>query len=122
MAKILFKNENLTNLSQETRSILEYMKTIPSNIKFHQDENENASTEEYRPPRSEERMIAKINRYVLDGIDKNKMTHKVKKDINSLIGYMNTFRLVIKLIYMTMKETENYLKVVLCDILMTKMT
>jgi len=92
MAKILFKNESLTNLSQETRSVLEYMKSIPSNIKFHQNENENASTEEYRPPRSEERMIAKINRYVLDGVDKNKMTHKVKKDINSLIGYMNTFR------------------------------
>ena len=92
MAKILFKNEFLTNLSQETRTILEYMKTIPSNIKFNQPENENASTEEYRPPRSEERMIAKINKYVLEGIDKNKITHKVKKDINSLIGYMNTFR------------------------------
>lgn len=92
IAKILFKNDSLTNLSQETRSILEYMKTIPNNIKFNQEENENASTEEYRPPRSEERMIAKINRYVLDGVDKNKMTHKIKKDISSLIGYMNTFR------------------------------
>lgn len=90
MAKVLFKNESLTNLSQETRSILEYMKTIPNNIKFHQ--NENIPTEEYRPPRSEERMIAKINKYILDGIDKNKLTYKNKKDISSLIGYMNTFR------------------------------
>ena len=32
MAKILFKNETLTNLSQETRSVLEYMKNIPSNF------------------------------------------------------------------------------------------
>lgn len=92
MAKILFKNEGLTNLSQETRSVLEYMKTLPTNIKFNNTENENASTEEYRPPRSEERMIAKINRYILDGIDKNKLTHKHKKEINSLIGYMNTYR------------------------------
>lgn len=92
IAKILFKNEALTNLSQETRSVLEYMKSIPSNIKYHQNENENIATEEYRPPRSEERMIAKINRYILDGIDKNKLTHKHKKEINSLIGYMNTFR------------------------------
>jgi len=92
ISKILFKNDNLTNLSQETRSILEHMKNIPSNIKYNQQENENASTEEYRPPRSEERMIAKINKYVLDGIDKNKLTHKTKKDISSLIGYMNTFR------------------------------
>ena len=92
MAKILFKNESLTNLSQETRSILEYMKTIPMNIKFNNQENENVPTDEYRPPKSEERMIAKINKYILDGIDKNKLTHKHKKDISSLIGYMNTFR------------------------------
>jgi hypothetical protein len=39
MAKILFKNETLTNLSQETRSVLEYMKIIPSNIKFNNNEN-----------------------------------------------------------------------------------
>lgn len=92
MAKILFKNETLTNLSQETRSVLEYMKNIPSNIKFNNAENENASTEGYKPPRSEERTIAKINKYVLDGIDKSKLTHKHKKEINSLIGYMNTHR------------------------------
>lgn len=92
IAKILFKNESLTNLSQETRSVLEYMKTIPMNVKYHNSENENITTDEYRPPRSEERMIAKINKYILDGIDKNKLTHKHKKEINSLIGYMNTYR------------------------------
>lgn len=94
IAKILFKNEDLTNLSQETRSVLEYIKTLPTNIKYNNQENENLSTEEYRPPKSEERMIAKINRYILDGIDKNKLTHKHKKDISSLIGYMNTFRFI----------------------------
>lgn len=92
ISKILFKNDNLTNLSQETRSVLEYMRNIPNNIKYQQEQNENAASEEYRPPRSEERMIAKINKYILDGIDKSKMTHKTKREISSLIGYMNTFR------------------------------
>ncbi|NBW12022.1 MAG: hypothetical protein EBR82_28725 [Caulobacteraceae bacterium] len=92
IAKILFKNESLTNLSQETRSVLEYMKTIPSNIKYLNDTNENAATEIYKAPRSEERMIAKINRYILDGIDKEKITPRQKKEVNSLIGYMNTYR------------------------------
>jgi hypothetical protein len=92
IAKILFKNEALTNLCQETRSVLEYIKTLPTNIKYNNQDNENIPTEEYRPPKSEERMIAKINRYILDGIDKNKLTHKNKKEINSLIGYMNTYR------------------------------
>ena len=94
MAKVLFKNDSLTNLCQETRSILEYMKNIPSNIKFNNTENENAATEGYKPPRSEERMIVKINKYVLDGVDKNKLTHKHKKEINSLIAYMNTHRFI----------------------------
>ena len=37
-------------------------------------------------------LFIKINKYILDGIDKNKLTYKNKKDISSLIGYMNTFR------------------------------
>jgi len=92
MAKVLFKNDSLTNLSRETRSVLEYMKNIPSNIKFNNSETDNIPTEEYRPPRSEERAIAKINKYILDGIDKTKINHKTKRDIMSLISYMNTFR------------------------------
>lgn len=90
MAKILFKNDNLTNLSQETRSVLEFIKTIPTNVKFN--DNENIITEGYKPPKSEDRMLAKINRYILDGIDKSKITHKQKREIFSLIGYMNTYR------------------------------
>ena len=65
VAKILFKNESLTNLSQETRSVLEYMKIIPSNIKFNNTENEEVVNGVYKPPRSEERTIAKINKYVI---------------------------------------------------------
>jgi hypothetical protein len=94
MAKVLFKNDALTNLSQETRSVLEYMKSLPTNIKYNNIENENASTEDYKPPRSEERMIAKINKYVLDGIDKTKITHGQKREINACIGYMNTHRFI----------------------------
>jgi len=94
MAKILFKDEALTNLCQETRSVLEYLKNIPNNVKFNNDANEDTLTEGYRPPKSEERMIVKINKYVLDGIDKNKLTHKHKKEINSIISYMNTHRFI----------------------------
>ena len=92
IAKILFKNESLTNLCQETRSVLDYMKTIPSNIKYLNDVNENTATEIYKAPRSEERMVVKINKYILDGIDKEKITPRQKKEVNSLIGYMNTYR------------------------------
>ena len=91
ISKILFKNEALTNLSQETRTVLEHMKTIPSNVRYS-DTNQNVPTENYKPPRSEERMIVKINRYIMEGIDKEKMTGRNKKEIHALIGYMNTYR------------------------------
>jgi len=92
IAKILFKNESLTNLSQETRSVLDFIKTIPNNIKYNNNQDNNIPTEDYRAPKTEERMLAKINKYILDGIDKSKITHKQKKEIFSLIGYMNTYR------------------------------
>jgi len=94
MAKILFKDNSLTNLCQETRSVLDYMRNIPSNIKFNNAEDEDISTEDYKPPRSEERMINKINKYVLDGVDKSKITHGQKREINACIGYMNTHRFI----------------------------
>jgi hypothetical protein len=92
ISKVLFKNESLTNLSQETRSVLEYMRSVPSNVKYLNVNDENIPIEEYRAPRSEDRMIAKVNRYILDGIDKEKITPRQKKEVHSLIGYMNTFR------------------------------
>lgn len=94
MGKILFKNEALTNLCQETRSVLEYMKIIPTNIKYNNTENEDAASGDYKPPRSEERMVAKINKYVMDGIDKTKITHGQKREIIAVIGYMNTHRFI----------------------------
>ena len=94
MAQVLFEDNSLTNLCQETRSVLDYMRNIPSNVKFNSAEDEDIPTEDYKPPRSEERTIVKINKYVLDGIDKNKLTYKHKKEINSLIGYMNTHRFI----------------------------
>jgi hypothetical protein len=107
ISKILFKNDHLTNLSQETRSVLEYMKNIPTNIKFNNTENEEAASGDYKPPRSEERMIAKINKYVLDGIDKNKITHAQKREINAVIGYMNTHRFIHQInLYDNEKDRE----------------
>jgi hypothetical protein len=107
ISKILFKNDHLTNLSQETRSVLEYMKNIPTNIKFNNTENEEAASGYYKPPRSEETMIAKINKYVLDGIDKNKITHAQKREINAVIGYMNTHRFIHQInLYDNEKDRE----------------
>jgi hypothetical protein len=63
-----------------------------SHPKYLNDSNDNTTTEVYKAPRSEERTIVKINKYILDGINKEKITPKQKREVNSLIGYMNTYR------------------------------
>jgi hypothetical protein len=54
--------------------------------------SEEESQEDYKPPKNQERSIVRVNRYVLNGIDKDKITAKQKKDLNSLISYLHTYR------------------------------
>lgn len=93
MARVIFNNFELSHVSQEARSINEFVKTLnPDTVSY--DNTQNTALEEYKPPRTFEKALHKINRYVLDGINKDRITEKHKKDINSLIGYMSTYRFV----------------------------
>ena len=90
MARIVFGNNELTNLNQESRAVDEYVKTLNPAAAF-QPQSE-IPTEDYKPPKTMHAAITKVNHYVLEGIDKNKLTPRNKKDINSLIGYLHTYR------------------------------
>ncbi len=90
MARIIFNNNELTNLNQESRAVDEYVKTLNPSAAF-QPQSE-IPQENYRPPKTMHTAIIKINSYVLEGVDKGKLTPKNKKDINSLIGYLHTYR------------------------------
>jgi hypothetical protein len=90
MARVLFKNNELTNLSAESRAVDEYVKTLNPAAAFQP--NSEIPEEDYKPPKTMPAAINKINHYVLDGIDKSKLTPRNKKDINSLIGYLHTYR------------------------------
>ena len=90
MARVLFKDNELTNLSAESRAVDEYVKTLNPAAAFQP--NSDIPEEDYKPPKTMHAAIIKVNHYVLDGVDKNKLTPKNKKDINSLIGYLHTYR------------------------------
>ena len=90
MARIVFGNDELTNLNQESRAVDEYVKTLNPAAAF-QPQSE-IPQEDYKPPKTMHAAITKVNHYVLDGIDKNKLTPRNKKDVNSLIGYLHTYR------------------------------
>ena len=90
MARILFKNDELTNLNQESRAVDEYVKTLNPAVAFQADSE--VPRGDYKPPKTIPAAINKINHYVLEGVDKTKLTPRNKKDINALIGYLHTYR------------------------------
>jgi len=95
LSKTLFRNENLTSLSQETRTIIEFIKTLDTKIingASAPRQQESLEDSEYLPPKTTERMLFRINKYVHEGIDKEKITSRQKTAISALIGYMHTYR------------------------------
>jgi len=93
MARILFEDNTLTNLHKETRIISEFKKEndIQQSNVLPADSNP-VPTEEYKPPRTIHLMITRINKYVLDGINRDKITAFQRRGVEALIGYLHTYR------------------------------
>jgi len=106
LARELFNNYGLTNLSIEARSVQEYLETLPKNIQSNTSDREDDQGE-YKPPKNLERALVRVNKYVLNGLDKDKLTVKQKKDLTSLISYLHTFRFSHQIgTYLTNEDRE----------------
>ena len=92
IARVIFKDSSLSHVSQEARTINEFIKASDTEIEVAFNQEEGVVENEYKAPRTFTATMHKINRYVLDGINKEKITAKQKVDIQSLIGYLNTYR------------------------------
>ena len=91
MSKTLFNNKRLSNLNKETKTVNDFLKTVDKKALYgNVDEVPEEIT--YRPPKTLERMLFKINKYIHEGIDKEKITSRQKKEVNAIIGYLNTYR------------------------------
>jgi hypothetical protein len=91
LARVVFANPDLMPLSQETRTVIEYVNTLES-IPVYEPPQGREIVEEYIPPKTQHSAILKVNRYVLGGIDKNKITSRDKNNVASLIRYLHTYR------------------------------
>ena len=89
IARLLFSDPNLTNLSPEARAVQEHIRSLNPEESFQAGE---IPEEEYKPPKTIDRAIAKVNKYILDGIDRSKITAINKKNCQMLIRYLHTFR------------------------------
>jgi hypothetical protein len=94
MARELFKNPALSNRHQETLTVLAYLKTL---AKPTFEDPADITDKDYRPPKSFDKVLAKINKYRHEQLDKEKLTGKQKKDIQGLLGYMNCHRYVYQI-------------------------
>jgi hypothetical protein len=93
IAKIIFDDPTLTNLHKEARLVAEYRKEnnieqtlVPAPL------SNNVPVEDYKPPKTMNLAITKVNKYLLDAINKEKITAKQKLQVQSLISYLHTYR------------------------------
>jgi hypothetical protein len=106
LARDLFNNYGLNNLSIEARSIQEYLDSLPKQIQSNTSDREDDQGD-YKPPKNLERALVRVNKYVLNGMDKDKLTAKQKKDLTSLISYLHTYRFLHQIgTYVTSQDRE----------------
>lgn len=106
IARDIFDNQSLTNLSMEARAVIEFYETLPPQV-INEFEVQEVPDGMYKPPRTLNTVIWKINSYFKDAsgaLDKDKLTHKQLKAIEALIGYINTYRFIYQI---NMFETES---------------
>jgi len=92
MARILFADPELTNLNQESRAVVQYVESLNPAIAHAAQAELLPNIEAYDPPKTLTATITKVNRYVHEGINKNKLSINLKNGLNALIGYLHTFR------------------------------
>ncbi len=90
MARVIFADPSLTNLHQETRIVNEYVKTL--DLVSYENTNEVPDSAAYKAPGTFTATVNRVNKFVNNGIDRNKITSGVKKNVDSLINYLSTFR------------------------------
>ena len=91
MARLLFEDDNISALDSRYKAVTEFISTVPNQVKYS-DSSEVPVEGGYAPPKSESRALVRVNKYVHNGIDKEKVTTKIKRHLSTLIGYMHTFR------------------------------
>lgn len=90
----LFSNPNLTALSAEARAIRAYLEEVsPETIKVTKSASEHRDvTDLYRPPKTMNELINRINEYIAEKFDIAKLNPRQKHNLNCLIHYLKVHR------------------------------
>jgi hypothetical protein len=92
MARYLKKDDSITVLGTETRAVRDFLTSQGVNPSAVREPSAEEGEEIYKPPKSIDRTINRINKYVSDQIDKDNLNSTIKKNVEKLIGYLSTYR------------------------------
>lgn len=93
LANELFKTPDrkpLDGNSAEVRLIKQFIQTLDTRLRVVEDED--SPMEDYRPPKTLEQALARVNKYVDFVGDFKKLNAGQKRGLNALIGYLHTNR------------------------------
>lgn len=107
LAEEIFQKKGLTNLNQEVRAVVNYVETLPPQV-VNKTEFDDIPKGMYRPPRTINSLIWKINSYFKEtntnGFDPKNLSSKQVKGLQALIGFINTYRFIYQI---NLFQTEN---------------
>lgn len=113
LTRIIFEDETLTNLHQETRTVLNYLNAAIDSMdpkKFKEltftGSMDDMPREDYKPPRGLIQTLARINKYVIGAEWKEEnLKSDQRKKADALCKYLNTFSVKQKI---TSYTKQNY--------------
>lgn len=94
IARTLFSNPALTNLNAETRAVNDFIKTLDTRVVFNPDGNADIPSGDYTPPKTLDKVLKTVNKYVNFILDKDNMNAQQKKGLEMLINYLHTYRFI----------------------------
>jgi len=91
IARVIFDNPTLSNLNNETRIVAKFISDniLPQDVYKEEDIPE----EDYVSPRTLDKAMNKVNKYIYDiNLKRETLNSRQKKDLECLLKYINTYR------------------------------
>lgn len=92
MAREIFNESGLSHRDVRAVAVINHAKEINVEARFQESSEDVVGP--YKPPRTIDRMVYRLNKYIFEKLDKDNLSAKQKKNIESLIGYVNTYRFI----------------------------
>lgn len=85
---------DLTNLDLEVRAVREHIEELRKSTGSFYEDRTVEEVAMWKPPSTFGKSLSKINKFIHEKISEEKMTTAQKKSVNSLMGYLHSYRFI----------------------------